>query len=280
MPPKTKKITFSSDDSKTEVVKGEGVFDVNLGNLTAKSAEMYKKKKDAKITSLELFRRPVENAITGAMDLFTNNAVSKFFKNTSHDQIFHLGLIVNGKFLYHKQENITIESLPKGFRKSKGIEFKPVSGFGDDLTFKDMYRRTREKIGEKKFYTYDAYKSNCQDFIVATLDTIGASYDKTWVKQDLEELVKASPEYFPGFAKALTDVASVAKKVTGGGHKRRGRPPKQAVAIQRPPERSVVKGEGVDIDAIVEKVLKRLEGKMKVKDVKKSFGFGSDVNLR
>ena len=40
---KTNKIKFDSDKND-EVVEGEGVFD--LGNLTAKSAEIYKKKKD------------------------------------------------------------------------------------------------------------------------------------------------------------------------------------------------------------------------------------------
>lgn len=271
MPPKTKKITFESEESV-----GSGVFDVNLGNLTKKAAEMYKKKQDKKITSLELFRRPVESAITKAMDLFTGNAVSKFFKNTSHDQIFHLGIIINNQFLYHKQENISIETIPKGFRKSKGIEFRPVSGFSDDLTFKDMYRRGRESVGEKKFYTYDAYKSNCQDFVVATLDAIGATYDKEWVKQDLEELVKASPEYFPGFAKGLTDIASVGKKITGGGASKRGRPKK---AVEGPPK--LVRSENVDIDMIVEKVIERLNNnRSESKSEKKAIGFGADITIK
>ena len=54
------------------------------------------------------------------------------------------------------------------------------------------------------------------------------------LKQDLKKLVKAMPQYFPGFAKALTDFASVAKKVVGGNvepaKRKRGRPRKQTVA--------------------------------------------------
>ena len=221
---KTSKIKFDSEKTD-EVIEGEGVFD--LGNLTAKSAEMYKKKKDAKITSIQLFRRPVEDALTGGMDAFTGNAVSKFFKSTSHDKLFHLGLIINGKFLYHKQANIAIESMPSGFRKGKKIELKPVTGFDSDLTFKDIYRRTRDKVGEKKIYAYDSFKNNCQDFIVDTLDTIGATYDKEWVKQDVKAIVKSAPDFFPGLARALTDTASVAEKIVGGGEpvkRKRGRP--------------------------------------------------------
>lgn len=223
-----KRITIKDDDDrhvikdrrnrsrprqKEDEMEGEG-----LGNLTPSSAEMYKKKKNAKITSIQLFRRPVEDALTGVMDLFTGNAVSKYFKSTSHDKLFHLGLIINGKWLYHKQANIAIESMPNGFRKGKKIELKPVTGFSSDLTFKDMYRRTREKVGEKKFYDYDSFKNNCQDFILDTLDTIGADYDREWVKQDVEKIVEKSPLWFPDLAKALTDTASVAEKIVGAGY--------------------------------------------------------------
>jgi hypothetical protein len=207
-------------------MEGGDLFDVNLGNLTSSSAEMYKSKKNDKITSLQLFRRPVEDALTGVMDLFTGNAVSKYFKSTSHDKLFHLGLVINGKFLYHKQANITIEK--KGnILNSKKIELKPVSGFSSDLTFKEMYRRTRDKVGEKKFYDYDSFKNNCQDFILDTLDTIGATFDREWVKQDVEKIVEKSPSWFPDLAKALTDTASVAEKVVGAGQKKQGRPRKK-----------------------------------------------------
>ena len=229
-----KKITI--DEEEENQVVGEGVFD--MGNLTAKSAEMYKNKKNAKITSLELFRRPVEDALTGVMDLFSGNAVSKFFKNTSHDKLFHLGLIINGKFLYHKQANVTIEQMPRGFKKNKKLELKPVTGFDKNITFKDMYRRTRERVGEKRFYEYDSFKRNCQDFIVDNLDTIGATYDKAWVKQDVQQIVEKSPNWFPSLAKALTDFGSVAEKVTGGSAPGAAPPPPDppgAPGAARPP---------------------------------------------
>ena len=272
---KTNKIKFDSEKTD-EVIEGEGMFD--LGNLTAKSAEIYKKKKDAKITSIQLFRRPVEDALTGVMDALTGGSFTKFFKNTPHDRLFHLGLIINGKFLLHKQENLTIEQMPSGFRKGKKIELKEVSGFGD-LTFKDLYRRTRERVGEKKFYGYQALKNNCQDFIVDVLDTIDAKYDKDWVKQDMKSIIKNSPSWFPSLANAVTDSASVVGKVTGGGSdgtvkRKRGRPKKEkenAFVItdrrHRPEEaRDVaVQGAGLDsvmIDKIVDKVMVKLKATM------------------
>ena len=83
---KTSKIKFDSEKTD-EVIEGEGVFD--LGNLTAKSAEMYKKKKDAKITSIQLFRRPVEDALTGVMDALTVVVLLSFSK-TPHTTAFFI----------------------------------------------------------------------------------------------------------------------------------------------------------------------------------------------
>ena len=166
--------------------------------------------------------------------------------------------------------------MPSGFRKGKKIELKEVSGFGD-LTFKDLYRRTRERVGEKKFYGYQALKNNCQDFIVDVLDTIDAKYDKDWVKQDMKSIIKNSPSWFPSLANAVTDSASVVGKVTGGGSgepvkRKRGRPKKEDHRVitdrrHRPEEaRDVaVQGAGLDsvmIDKIVEKVMSKLKTTM------------------
>ena len=206
---------------RPDVFGGEAIARVSVEDERGRARQPFSRRRhvqvDAKITSIQLFRRPVEDALTGAMDALTGNAVSKFFKSTSHDRLFHLGLIINGKFLYHKQANIAIEQMPNGFRKGQKIELKPVAGFDSGITFKDIYRRTRDKVGEKKFYAYDSFKNNCQDFIVDTLDTIGATYDKEWVKQDVKAIVKNAPDFFPGLARALTDTASVAEKIVGGG---------------------------------------------------------------
>ena len=229
MPPK--RITMKPDD-----IEGDGILDINLGNLPAKVAAMYKKLKDKKINKMEIFRRPLENALVGALDLFTGNSATKFLDNSKYDKLFHLGIIINDKFLFHKQENFNLEKIPRGFKKTKGIELSPVSDFGD-ITIKNLFRRTRNDMGEKKFYGYDALKNNCQHFVIKSLRSVSAAFDEDFVKQDLKELANNIPVWKQKIGVALTDVARTGKKLIGGGDpnedekdKKKKKPPKK-----RPP---------------------------------------------
>ena len=219
MPPKkSDKITMS--DSK---IDGDGLLDMEslLPNLPRKVQNLYKKVKNDKVVELEIFRRPVGKAIEKALDAFSGNAVDKFFKNTEYDKLFHLGIIINKKYLFHKQENFELSTIPGSyakFVKGKELELSPVSGFSDDLTIKRMFRDTRKLMGEKKFYGYDAFKNNCQKFVVRVMQAIGATYDKKFVLQDLKKLSKNVPSFTKKLTNFFTDFARTARRVIGFGH--------------------------------------------------------------
>lgn len=220
MPPKSDKITMS--DTKDKPVDGDGLLDMEslLPNLPRKVQNLYKKIKNDKVNELVIFRRPVGKAIEKALDAFSGNAVDKFFKNTEYDSLFHLGVIVNKKYLFHKQENFELSTIPGGyakFIKGKELELSPVSGFSDDLTIKRVFRDTRKLMGEKKFYGYDAFKNNCQKFVVKIMTAIGAKYDKKFVLQDLKKLSKKVPSFTKGLTRFFTDFARTARRVIGFG---------------------------------------------------------------
>ena len=206
--------------SSRVTMEGDGLFDeIKLGNLPSSVQAFYKKHKDKKIDKMEIFRRPVGDAIEGALNAFTGNSVDKFFKQTPYDTLFHLGIIINDKFLFHKQESFTLSSIPGGlkkFLKGKDMEISQVSGYGD-ITIKDLFRRTRDKMGEKKFYGYDAFKNNCQDFVVAALESVGATFDKDFVKQDLKKLADKIPSFTQEVGNAFTGFARGARQLIGLG---------------------------------------------------------------
>ena len=222
MPPKKSDKITMSDTMSDSKIDGDGLLDMEslLPNLPRKIQNLYKKVKNDKVVELEIFRRPVGKAIEKALDAFSGNAVDKFFKNTKYDQLFHLGLIVNKKYLFHKQETFTLETIPGGyakFVKGKELELKPVSGFSSDLTIKKMFRDTRKLMGEKQFYGYDAFSNNCQRFVVKTLTAIGAKFDKEFVLQDLKKLSKSVPSFTRKLTNFFTDFARTARRVIGFG---------------------------------------------------------------
>jgi len=222
MPPKKSDKITMSDTMSDSKIDGDGLLDMEslLPNLPRKIQNLYKKVKNDKVVELEIFRRPVGKAIEKALDAFSGNAVDKFFKNTKYDKLFHLGIIVNKKYLFHKQENFTIETIPGGYKKfvkGKELELSPVSGFSDDLTIKRMFRDTRKLMGEAKFYGYDAFKNNCQKFVVKVMEAIGAKYDKDFVLQDLKKLSKKVPSFTKKLTNFFTDFARTARRVIGLG---------------------------------------------------------------
>ena len=216
MPPKSDKITMS--DTKDKPVDGDGLLDMEslLPNLPRKVQNLYKKIKNDKVNELVIFRRPVGKAIEKALDAFSGGAVDKFFKNTNYDSLFHLGIIVNKKYLFHKQENFELSTIPGGyakFIKGKELELSPVSGFSDDLTIKRVFRDTRKLMGEKKFYGYSAFSNNCQKFVVKVMTAI----DKDFVLQDLKKLSKKVPSFTKKMTTFFTDFARTARRVIGFG---------------------------------------------------------------
>lgn len=196
----------------SKITFGNGI----LNKLPSSVQALLDKVGDKKIDTLEIFRRPLEKELTGALDFLTGDSVKKFLNKSNYDKLFHLGIIINNKFIFDKQENFHFEKIPKGFRKPN-VEYSPVSNV-PDITIKQLFRETRKKMGDNKFFGYDALKNNCQDFVVASLEAIGASFNKDFVKQDLTDLVKRIPKWQQKFSTALIGVARDVKRISGTGH--------------------------------------------------------------
>ena len=126
----------------------------------------------------------------------------------------------------------------------------PVSNLPDGLTIGGLFDAGRKKMGSK-YYTYNALSNNCQRFVAENLDSIGASYDKDWVVQNLEKLAKRLPAWQKRFSVLATDAAREMDKVVS-----------HTVDVAKDVRKSVKKG-----------------AKKAVKKTKKVFGFGYDVAM-
>jgi hypothetical protein len=86
-----------------------------------------------------------------------------------------------------------------------------------------MCERVREKIGNEKFFEYDAYNNNCQVFVKLLLENSDMYYPdcKKFTFQDLSGLFDNLPEYVPTTMRLVTDIGAVASKVSGKGEKKK-----------------------------------------------------------
>ena len=98
----------------------------------------------------------------------------------------------------------------------KNTETSPVQLKGDDLTINELVDLTRKRMTDAKFKGYHPLKNNCQDFVLNALDSIGATYNKEFVKQDVAELAKKIPSFKQKIAEFVVGLARGVKQITGG----------------------------------------------------------------
>jgi len=252
------KISFKDDiDCTCHGMKGEG-----LGKLPTNVERLLEKNKDKVISKITIFRLPLQKELTQALNLLTDNSVKVFLKKSEkYDSLFHLGLFLettdDKSFVLDKQQNMSFVVAPKSFLKQKDMETSPVSNLPDGLTIGGLFDAGRKKMGSK-YYTYNALSNNCQRFVAENLDSIGATYDREWVVQNLEQLAKKLPLWQKKFSVFATDAAREIDKVKS-----------IAIDTAKDVRRGVKKG-AKDIKKGTNKAVKK---------TKRFLGFGYTVNM-
>lgn len=188
-------------------MKGEGIFFRDPGKLSPKIRALLSKVGDEKITSIKMFRKPI-----------SLSAFAKFvgvLKNTPYDQLFHLGMIINGKYLLDKQEVIHFEpsTLPTG----KDVESMDIS-INKDITINELLEKTRKRMGDSNFTSYSSRRNNCQDFLLNILDANGLNSPeyRKFIKQDLETVFNNLPTYAEKIADFFTETSRVVERIQEG----------------------------------------------------------------
>jgi hypothetical protein len=221
-----------AESPKEEVVKrGRGRPRKNGGNVVTDFAKkifsnssippalkrILDKYGNEKITGMSVGRTPVPSYITGALNVISLGEWKKKFASKPFDKLYHLYMIIQtpkGQFIIEKNERINAsENVPAS------NETMSISGIPDGLTPNILIERTEKYMGGK-FLPYSAYDNNCQDFIIAVLKSnhLGNESVYKFVKQDTEDLFKASGTHTRKFANTLTDLGAAASKVFSGGY--------------------------------------------------------------
>lgn len=188
-------------------MEGEGIFFREAGKLSPKIRKLLEEVGNEVITSMTIFRKPI-----------SVSSFAKFLgvlKNTPYDQLFHLGLILNGKYLLDKQEVIHFEpsTLPQG----QNVETMEIK-VDKDITINELLEKTRKRMGDSNFTSYSSRRNNCQDFLLNILSANGLSsqeYTK-FIKQDLESVFNNLPSYAEKIADFFTETSRLLERQMEG----------------------------------------------------------------
>ena len=164
---------------------------------------------DQTVIRFDIFREPIQGLIDKLINVLSLGSWASLKKKYDYNEFFHLYSIVTldtGRTVrVEKNANITIT--PDG--QGKG-EFQNVSLRGKKITLTDLLESTRKRYGNYRFFGYDAFENNCQDFLVKILTSngIGDTENIAFVKQDIEKLAGELPGFTTKLSSAITGLGS------------------------------------------------------------------------
>jgi len=187
--------------------QGDGVFLREPGKFPPADRKLIEEVGGEKVEKLTLFRYPIQ--------------LSKFakfigaLKNTPYDDLIHIGVVINGKYLTEKDAVLNFE---RAGVPSQSTDTLDVPLGTKSITINDLLENTRKRMGDERFSTYKALSWNCQDYLQNMLEANGVSTTETtkFIKQDLEQVVKNLPSFANAISNFYTGAKAVVNRLTKG----------------------------------------------------------------
>ena len=163
---------------------------------------------DSNIIDVKLCKEVVSANTELLMKLLAGkNTWEEAKKKYGFDKFYHLFMIItmdNGKQI-HVEKNELI-------RMSYSVRDCPDAlDLGNpNVKLNTVLDTTKNRMGDSKFFTYDPFYNNCQNFIAELLKTMDLwnETSKDFVYQDIEGLREELPSYTKYLAKGLTSIGA------------------------------------------------------------------------
>lgn len=169
-----------------------------------------------KIENLQLVRTPLSKISRFLLNIASFGQLESKLKETNIDDLFHLSLFINGKYVLEKNEVIKLTRNPNEVKDNSQTLVVPVSS---NITINELIENTQKQMGQN-YGTYDAKTNNCSIFISNVLSANGLSTDnaETFLNQKTIELFEKFPSISSKLVKFVTDIgAAVDRQIYGEG---------------------------------------------------------------
>lgn len=160
-----------------------------------------------RIESITIYRQPIMSMISKLFSILSRGKFDDAKGKLDYDDLYHLYIIVklsdDTTCVIEKNQNINIGDPPSSAFNGEKME---VDMRGLQPTLLELMENTRKGMGDNAFYSYSAFKNNCQNFIFSILKynrLITDEYQK-FVMQNANELLKSLPAYTSTLANLTT----------------------------------------------------------------------------
>lgn len=193
--------------------EGDGFLDTFVfpsNTIAPTSVTVFERHKNDVIVRATIVRKPIFKTIDKVLNWISLGKWNDAKKESGYDQMFHLSLVVyssNGiPVKIEKNEKIVLSDKYESMstEQFQGLTVK------NEMTIGELFEKTKARIGDHRFYQYNAYENNCQDFVLNLTSTLGALTPTTiaFVKQDTTTIIKRLPRYVRWFSQGVTDLGA------------------------------------------------------------------------
>ena len=168
---------------------------------------------------MNVVRTPIQKLISTALNLLSAGKFDMLKKKYSYDNLFHLSLMCNvgGKYIYVEKNEVV--NVSPTFTITSQSEIRNVPLNNKSITINQMLQNTLDAIGDNRFFTYDAFENNCQDFLINILknNNLGNNSIYLFIKQDISGILRDLPPGLPKIARTITDIGAIVSRLRGDG---------------------------------------------------------------
>jgi hypothetical protein len=134
------------------------------------------------IDTIVVYRKPIQSFINTTLNIASANQFGRAVKKYGYDKLFHLYLVATVNMgtkkipiLIEKNEIINIKQASDSDLLKENGAFMQVTNppVPHGLTVNQLLQSTRDKMGDDRYWQYNAFTNNCQVFIKYILDANG-----------------------------------------------------------------------------------------------------------
>lgn len=168
--------------------------------------------KDELVEKVAVWRTPLDTLSNGVISVLSGGNWEEIKRKASVDKLYHVYMIINDKYILEKTAVPVLKVASATELNRSGAESREVS-VPHKITLAQFVSRGAVKMGDK-FFSYNAFTNNCQNFLRALLQAnfIGGEV-LSFVKQDIEALIKETPELTKYLGEQTTDLANAGERI-------------------------------------------------------------------
>jgi hypothetical protein len=176
---------------------------------------IYDQYKNKRVMSVEARRNPINKAFNILVSTIENTA-SFSWNKIEQDKYYHLYLVITleGNIVLQTEKNLII-NITREITPTERDGDKMTIALSKHITLKEMMNSGLKRQGNRSFWLYQSLKANCQDYILAICSRFMTNKLFNFVKQDMGDLVKATPSFIQGLVNAFTEIGGIFKKGLG-----------------------------------------------------------------